>query len=55
MSDATVAEVARRLASALSKAGYERDLQSKKEVAALNTELCQAVRAEAAEPAEKPG
>ena len=49
MSDTSIAAIGRRLANALAKAGYERDQQSKKEVAALHTELCQAVRDEAAE------
>jgi hypothetical protein len=53
MSDATIAEIGRRLANALAKAGYERDPQSKKEVSMVQTELCQAVREELAETIEK--
>lgn len=48
MSDASIAEIGRRLANALAKAGYERDQQSKKEVSMVQTELCQAVREELA-------
>ena len=55
MSDANIAEIGRRLANALAKAGYERDQQSKKEVSVVQTELCQAVREELAESAGKPG
>lgn len=54
MSDAGIAEIGRRLAHALAKAGYERDQELKKEVAIIQTELCQTVREEAAENAVKP-
>jgi hypothetical protein len=47
MSDATIAMIARKLAGAYSRSGYERSDEAAKEVAALKTELCAAVRAEA--------
>lgn len=55
MTDASIAAIGRRLATALAKAAYERDQQSKQDVARVHTELCQAVREELAESAGKPG
>jgi hypothetical protein len=49
MSDATIAMIARRLAFAYSRSGYERSDEAAKEIALLKTELCAAVRAETPE------
>jgi len=46
MSDQAIAEIARRVAVAASRSGYERDADSKKEFVAALTELCAAVKAE---------
>ena len=46
MSDANIAAIARRLAVAYSRGGYERSDATAKEIAALKTELCAAVRME---------
>lgn len=46
MSDATIASIARALAGALSQVAYSRSDTDKKAVAALNAELCAAVRQE---------
>lgn len=46
MSDTDIAAIARRLAEALAKFAYERDVESKKDVSRLQTELCSAVRLE---------
>ena len=48
--DAVIAGVARRLARALARAAYERDADSRKAVAALQTELCEIVRTEESAP-----
>jgi hypothetical protein len=52
MTDASIAAIARRLAEALARAAYERDTESKKAVAQLQTELCETVRRELAENTE---
>jgi len=46
MSDRTIAQIARRLAVALSNYAIERRVELSKEIAVLHTELCAAVRAE---------
>lgn len=53
MSDQAIAAIARRLAVAASVSGYQRDQDSKKEFLATLTELCAAVKAEAAETGEQ--
>jgi len=49
MSDAIIAAIGRQLAEALARYGRERSDADKKAVANLQTELCAAVRDEAAE------
>jgi hypothetical protein len=46
MSDATIAEIARRLAGALDRFARERADGDRKSIAMVQTELCQAVREE---------
>jgi hypothetical protein len=46
MSDVAIITIARSLAAALVRAGYDRNLDDKREVARLQTELCAAVRQE---------
>lgn len=46
MSDATIAEIARRLAEALAESGRERSDDARKRVAMIQTELCAEARAE---------
>jgi hypothetical protein len=55
MTDASIAAIARNLAYALARRGYERDTESAKAVAALQTELCAAVKLEAQEAEKVPG
>lgn len=49
MSDARLADIARRLAAALNESARERTDAARKAVSLLQTELCAAVRAETAE------
>ena len=49
MSDATIANVGRRMAEALMKFAHDRGDEDRKTVANVQTELCAAVRAEAEE------
>jgi hypothetical protein len=46
MNDAVIANIGRNLAEALARCAYERDVDSAKAVAVLQTELCAAVRSE---------
>jgi hypothetical protein len=46
MTDHVIAKIGRRLAEALSKYAYERSDDAKKQVAAIQTELCAAAREE---------
>ena len=55
MADANIASIGRRLAEALADFGYTRKDEDKKRIAALQAELCAAVKLESTEKEKTSG